>query len=94
MKLEKINLKKVLCKGLHHEVQTLTLLCTVFNRKENPFIDLNQREWYIHSARGKRGGRGEGRGLSYERGADARQKFWIKPLKETNLGMAQTFLTP
>ena len=27
--------------------------------------------------------------FSYERGGDARQKFWIKPLKETNLGVAQ-----
>ena len=26
---------------------------------------------------------------AYERGGNARQKFWIKPLKETNL-----FLTP
>ena len=24
----------------------------------------------------------------YERGGDARQKFWIKPLEETNLGVA------
>ena len=29
--------------------------------------------------------------LQYERGGDARRKFWIKPLKETNLGMAQPF---
>ena len=26
--------------------------------------------------------------LPYERGGDARQKFWIKFLKETNLGVA------
>ena len=32
--------------------------------------------------------------LPYERGGDARKEFWIKPLKETNLGMAQPFLTP
>ena len=31
---------------------------------------------------------------AYERGGDARRKFWIKPLKETDLGMAQAFLTP
>ena len=31
---------------------------------------------------------------AYERGGDARQKFWIKPLKETDLGVAQAFLTP
>ena len=27
-------------------------------------------------------------------GGDARRKFWIKPLKETDLGVAQAFLTP
>ena len=31
---------------------------------------------------------------AYERGGDARRKFWIKPLKETDLGVAQVFLTP
>ena len=31
---------------------------------------------------------------AYERGGDARWKFWIKPLKETDLGVAQHFLTP
>ena len=31
---------------------------------------------------------------TYERGGNARQKFWIKPLKETNLGMAQAFFDP
>ena len=28
---------------------------------------------------------------AYERGGDARRKFWIKPLKETDLGVAQPF---
>ena len=34
---------------------------------------------------------------AYERGGDARRKFWIKPLKETDLGVVQPpkiFLTP
>ena len=31
---------------------------------------------------------------TYKRGGDACRKFWIKPLKETDLGMAQAFLTP
>ena len=31
---------------------------------------------------------------AYERGGDARRKIWIKPLKETDLGVAQAFLTP
>ena len=35
-----------------------------------------------------------GGGSAYERGGDTRRKFWIKPLKETDLGVAQAFLTP
>ena len=31
---------------------------------------------------------------AYERGADARRKFRIKPLKETDLGVAQAFFDP
>ena len=31
---------------------------------------------------------------AYERGGDARRKFWIKPLKETHLGVAQAFFAP
>ena len=37
---------------------------------------------------------GGGGDSAYERGGDARQKFWIKPLKETNLGVAQAFCDP
>ena len=32
-----------------------------------------------------------GGGLRIERGGDARRKFWIKPLKATDLGGAQAF---
>ena len=31
---------------------------------------------------------------AYERGGDARRKFWIKPLKETDLGVPQAFFDP
>ena len=31
---------------------------------------------------------------AYERGADARRKFRIKPLKETDLSVAQAFFDP
>ena len=31
---------------------------------------------------------------AHERGGDARRKFWIKPLKETDLGVAQGFFDP
>ena len=33
-------------------------------------------------------------GLPYKRGGDARRKFWIKPLKEINLRVAQPFFDP
>ena len=35
-----------------------------------------------------------GGGLPYERGEDDGRNFWIKPLKETNLGVAQPFFDP
>ena len=38
--------------------------------------------------------RGGGGDSEYEGGGDALRKFWIKPLKETDLGVAQAFLTP
>ena len=31
---------------------------------------------------------------AYETGGDARRKFWIKPLKETDLGVAQALFDP
>ena len=31
---------------------------------------------------------------AYERGGDAGPKFWIKPLKEADLGVAQAFFDP
>ena len=37
---------------------------------------------------------GGGRDSAYERGGDACRKFWNKPLKETNLGVAQAFFDP
>ena len=46
-----------------------------------------------HSTCSERSDQARGR-LPYERGGDACLKFWIKPLKETNLGVAQPFLTP
>ena len=44
--------------------------------------------------RDKLGPRGGGGDSAYERGGDARRKFWIKPLKETDLGVAQAFFDP
>ena len=37
---------------------------------------------------------GGGGDSAYEVGVDAVRKFWIKPLKETDLGVDQTFLDP
>ena len=37
---------------------------------------------------------GGGGASAYERGGDARRKFWIKPPKETDLGVARAFFDP
>ena len=37
---------------------------------------------------------GGGGDSAYERGGDARRKFWIKALKETDLGVAHAFIDP
>ena len=39
-------------------------------------------------------GEGGGGDSAYERGGNAHRKFWIKPLKETDLGVAQGFFDP
>ena len=39
-------------------------------------------------------GGGAGGDSAYERGGDARREFWIKPLKETDLGEAKAFFDP
>ena len=45
----------------------------------------------MNSASGLAQGGGGGGNSAYERGGDARRKFWIQPLKETDLGVAQAF---
>ena len=37
---------------------------------------------------------GGGEDSAYDKGGDARRKFLIKPLKETDLGVAQAFFDP
>ena len=37
---------------------------------------------------------GGGGDSAYESGVDASRKFWIKPLKETDLVVAQAFFDP
>ena len=46
------------------------------------------RDWHKISTLKSRGD------SACERGGDARRKFWIRPLKETDLGVGQAFLTP
>ena len=48
-------------------------------------------KWFKHAIRGHIRTPGGGGGSAYKRGGDACRKFWIKPLKETDLGMAQAF---
>ena len=48
--------------------------------------------WKVRADKALGGSNPPGGGeLSYEREGDACWKFWIKPLEETNLGMAQAF---
>ena len=39
-------------------------------------------------------GRKPGGDSAHERGGDTRRKFWMKPLKESDLGVAQAFFDP
>ena len=50
----------------------------------------------MYSQRKNIGAHGPGGGgdSAYEGGGDALRKFWIKPLKETDLGVAQAFFDP
>ena len=59
---------------------------------ENEYL-LNNLVLRLLSLRWTSGGGGGG-DFAYERGGDARLKFWIKPLKETNRGVARAFLDP
>ena len=43
---------------------------------------------------GPPGGGGRWSDSAYERCGDAHLKFWIKPLKETDMGVAQAFFDP
>ena len=53
---------------------------------QNPVKEKKSLQWYTYTSGGG--------GLPYERDGDDRRKFWIKPLKETNLGVAQPFFDP
>ena len=54
---------------------------SAFNHTQNAAVEIWRRS------------RGEG-DSAYERGGDARRKFCIKPLKETDVGVAQAFFDP
>ena len=57
----------------------------------NPVLLFNVIFFIQYPVDNHNGGVHPGGRLSYERGGDASRKFCIKPLKETNLGKAQTF---
>ena len=52
---------------------------------------MTYNHWAVISKEGRFPG---GEDSAYERGGDARRKFLIKPLKETDLGVAQAFFGP
>ena len=59
---------------------------------ENEYLILNNL--VLQSTLSKVDFWGWGGDSAYERGGDARRKFLIKPLKETDLGVAQAFFGP
>ena len=75
---------------------------TDFEEKEMEGFFSSSHEWcLIRQAvlglqpRDKPGGGGGGvGGIRIWKGWDARRKFWIKPLKETDLGVVQAFFDP
>ena len=57
-----------------------------------PPLDKRHTQWRGEMTKMmKRPGGGDS---AYERGGEDRRKFWIKPLKETDLGLAQAFFDP
>ena len=68
-------------------------LSYVIRRKESKCFSNTAQELPRPGGRGGEGGRRMG-DSAYERGGDARRKSYIKPLKETDLGVAQAFFDP
>ena len=54
---------------------------------------MNEGEYHMKNIWYERGG-GGWRELRIWKGWDARRKFWIKPLKETDTGVAQALFDP
>ena len=61
------------------------LIMTALKRAKR--LHITESSFYRFHVRGSRG-KGDS---AYERGGDARRKFWVKPLKETHLDVAQAF---
>ena len=78
----------LLVQGFGNGTSTKTITGKPFSRRRVKWWLLVR---YLSDARSRRGGGGVS---AYERGWDARRKFWIKPLKETDLGVAQAFFDP
>ena len=74
--------------------------CPLINAAEGSKITMNKcHPWINDTPNGEekwlKWWKGQGGGDSaYERGGEDRRKFWIKPLKETDLGLAQAFFDP
>ena len=92
-KLVKIEEKEHAAFSVPWEEPPLLRVLVFFNWKQlivKPYICLPQRNTR-HACAPGRERRGE---LQYETGVDAHRKRWIKPLKETNLGVAPTYFWP
>ena len=76
-----------------HQIYQVKLTFVPFSGLEfTPnFTSLRKQATFHDATTGFPGGGGDS---AYERGGDACQKFWIKPLKETDLGVAQAFFDP
>ena len=80
----------LMCAPLLHE--GLGLICTL---KLLQLCSAQQYYWLTLTCYSDPGvGGGAGGRLPYKKGRDAHRKFKMNPLKETNLGVAQAFLTP
>ena len=60
-------------------------------RSASGFVIMHVNTNFAIPARVFTWGGGGGGNSAHERGGDARRRFWMKPLKETDLGVARAF---
>ena len=73
--------KQTLARYQEDNVRHFCSIHTLYFRLQNTFVNSHTNPYNL-------------RHRAWARGGDAHRKFWIKLLKETNLGVAQPFLTP